>query len=620
MGRSLQKRVLLAGVTFFLASQQGAASAYTISNVLSTGCHEQISSQALRTVRLELANAGPLPLTNDEQAFVDDVQFTPDADMKDLGGATFLVSVRDNDLKGLSSSDLSALALVHGNPDGQEEHCLRAADQKEPGGSAAAVTACRAFIHQRAMEAIAGLDSAGKPDLNNRTVLTLYLSIRGPADIPLPTYYVKIGQAIHAIEDSFTHTYRTADEMKITVVLDWLDLVNGTLVESRDGPGHATALDRCDDADAIRTTRHQLAIDASAAILRGTLDPSKTAAEKLAAVDATLDKYLSYSPGCTFDNQWCNAPEAQYKNPQGCGCRVGGGAGRDAAAVGFAMAALLLAAIARRGKRAAAARVLGFVVVGTVTLTAAQAGADPQVGASRPDAGVATTTTTTTKQPAQPATPGSPAKPPETVTTTTEGPTTATTVVTPATTTTTVTGPTDPSKSPLPPPTIVPVTQPGPIDPSRTAIGAYAGFSGSIDRAAIATTLGARLRASKHWTFGLDGEWNPWLAFTGSTVRAGVANLYGTAMLRIPLAYEDFNLRTSVSVGASYLLSNFYGAPSGTVGVYAGVSLLALEYKLSRVFYLILNPNIALPVPQLSGVPFLYPQYRFTIGLEGYGG
>jgi hypothetical protein len=34
------------------------------------------------------------------------------------------------------------------------------------------------------------------------------------------------------------------------------------------------------------------------------------------------------------------------------------------------------------------------------------------------------------------------------------------------------------------------------------------------------------------------------------------------------------------------------------------------------MFILIVNPlNIALPVPQLHGVPLTYPQYRFSLGL-----
>lgn len=542
----------------------GVAHGYTIHNTLGVGCHETITSQALRAVRLDLATAAPLATTSDEQALVDDVQFTPEADMKDLGATTLVLGVRDNDLKGRGSSDLSQLAEVHGNPNGQQEHCLRGPNEKEPGGSEAAVTACRAFIRGRALEAIDGLDAAGMPDLTKRTTLTVHLSIRGGVDAPLPTYYVRIGQAMHAVQDSFTHTFRTADEMKITVVLDWLDAVNGSINESVDGPAHSTLLDHCDDADALRKRRRELATEASAALLRATLDPKQTHDQKVASVDAMLDKYLSYSPGCTSQNNWCDAPENQYKDAAGCGCQVG----NTGASVGAVASGLLLviAAAARRARRRKATAIAAATLVTSIVLLSA-----PTTARAAKDA---------------------PAPAP---------------------------APTD--EHAPPPPTVVPVKEPGPKDPSKTAWGASAALSASIEKAALAGSLGARLRLSRHWTFGLDGEWNPWLALNGTTVRRGAINVYGTAMLRFPLAYERFNLRTSISLGTSYQLSNFYGAPSGSTGIYLGANPLGLEWKLSSLFFLVISPlNIAIPAPHLGGVPLLYPQYRSTIGIEVYGG
>jgi hypothetical protein len=89
----------------------------------------------------------------------------------------------------------------------------------------------------------------------------------------------------------------------------------------------------------------------------------------------------------------------------------------------------------------------------------------------------------------------------------------------------------------------------------------------------------------------------------------------------MPLAYEKFNLRTTLNLGISYLLIDLYGAPKGSTGIYAGLSPLGLEWKMSRLFFLIVNPmNIAVPTPQLKGVPFSYWQYRATIGVEFFCG
>ena len=601
------RNVAAAVLVACLGAVPHSALAYTIKNELSAGCHEEITTAALRAVRSNQGTAPPIPATSDEQALIGDLQFIPDPDMQDLGGATLLMAVRDNDLKGRSSSDLTQLAAVHGNPDAQFEHCLRSESEDEPNGTQEAIADCVGFIQQRVQEALAGLDANGVPDPTNRTSFTVYLSLRGQVTAPLPTYYVKIGQAIHAIEDSFTHTYRTPDETMITVTLNWIDKVDGTLVESRDGPAHAAQLDRCDDPDALRTTRHQLAVEAATEMLTATLDPTTSTDQKMAAANTVLKTYLSYSPGCTYDNGWCDAPERAYADPA-CGCNVVGGRGSLGAMLAGGIA--LLIASARRSRRRGRGRaVVTGTIAGLAALVLASGDARAQSAEPAPSTTSTTTpsgTTSTTVLPS--ATPGAP-------------PTTATTVTTPVTTTTTVTAPTQPDAHAPPPPKVVPVPEPGPRDPSATAWGGFVGGSGSINNPAASIGAGARLRVSKSWTFGLDGEWNPWFALNGNTFHESVVNVYGTAIVRFPLAYENFNLRSTASLGTSYLVSSLYGAPKGSVGLFGGLSFLGLEWKLSRSFYAIINPlGVVLPVPQLKGVPLTYPQYRFTLGLEFYGG
>jgi hypothetical protein len=540
--------------------------AYTISSVLTPGCHEDLTTEALRTVRLDVPGAAPIPLGANDKALANDVQFTTPADMMDLGGVTLLLSVRDNDLKGRSSDDLTELAEVHGNPDNQDEHCLRSREQDEPGGSEAAVATCRAFIRGRVAEALEGLDGSGVPDPAVRTALPVHLSLRGNVDALLPTFYVRMGQAIHGVEDSFTHTYRTPDGMKITVVMNWVDKAERKFDEARDGPAHATRMDVCDDSDALIKTRRTLATEASTALLRAVLAPLQTKAEKMATVDGILDRYLGYSPGCSFENGWCNAAEVQYRDVGSTflGCSSGGGG-----LLGVAASLMALGLIFRR-RRLAPSFIALSVIAGLAAFAPALARPAP------PDAPPNTAT-------------------PERVAA---------------------------EKEAAPAPTTVPVPQPGPADPSETAWGAYLGISGSVDKPAMAIQLGVRLRLSTHWTIGLDVESNPWISTTGPTlVRAGTLNTFGTVILRFPLAYENFNLRTTVNLGVSYLLIDLYGAPKGSLGLYGAIYPLGLEWKLSRVFILVINPlGIAIPVPQLQGVPLTYPQYRFSIGLEILGG
>lgn len=324
------------------------ARAYTFESPFSRGCHEAITTRALRRVRLERPAAGAIAPSDDERALIDDLPFHAEADLREVAGATLLLAVRDNDLEGKGISDLDSLAQVHGDPLTQEKHCLRRAGDDGPEGNSRALARCRAFIRGRVVEALDGLDASGAPDAGARVELPVTLAMRGAVAPRLPRYWVRIGQAAHALQDSFTHTYRTADGQRVTVVLNWIDDVEGDLDERRDGPPHLSAMDRCGERDSLRAVREQLAEEATARLLLATLGPQARDA-KLAAVDAVLDDFLGESPGCTLDDGWCHAPEPSFAEATGCGTRAPGG---GSAALGAA--ALLALGALRRRRRARA--------------------------------------------------------------------------------------------------------------------------------------------------------------------------------------------------------------------------------------------------------------------------
>ena len=578
------------GVCLALTCHAGYVHAFTIQSVVTEGCHERITSDALRDVRAEQSSLEAITPSEDEQALIDDLQFSPADDMLDLAAVTLLLGVRDNDLKGRGADELDELAQVHGNPDAQDEHCLRAIDHDEPDGSQAALAVCRAFIEKRVAEALEGLADDGLPDPAERLELPIHLAIRGDVDATLPTFYVRMGQALHALQDSFSHTYRTSDGRRVTVALNWLDLVGRTLDEAEDGPAHLDALDACDDADALRRTRRELATLASTELLSEALQPG-TRDERMARVRVVLDRYLGFEPGCTVENAWCNAPEASYEE-EGCSCSSVASRDLRAGALGLVLAVLCLGLRSRR--RALAAGALAASLSPAVAI------------AQEPPPADAPSTKTEVI-------PGSdPDKPPITATQTTDG----------EKTTTTVTVPAEKDETAPPPPNIVPVAEPGPPEPNALAFGAALTASGSVDKPGFAGALGARLRLHKHWAVGLDAEWNPWISLTGGEpVRSGAANIYASGFLRFPLVYEQFNLRSQLSLGTSVLLSDLYGAPRGTAGLFIGANFLGLEIKASELFYLVINPlGVAIPIPQLEGVPFVYPQYRLQLALELYAG
>jgi MYXO-CTERM domain-containing protein len=333
-----------------LASISTGARAYTVSSLITRGCHEEITTDALREVRLEFPLiAAPLVTSVNDSALIGDLQFTPADDMRDLGGASLLIGMRDNDLKGKSSTDLSQLAVVQGDPTKQEEHCLRGPDDKEPTGTQTTVAKCQAFILQRFGEAIATLDANGVPDRNQTIRLPIHLAIRGDTVAVLPTFYVRMGQALHAVEDSFAHSYRTPDGTKITVSLDWLDEATSTVNEETDGPSHRGQLDVCTDPDDLRKLRHQLAVDTATRMLRAALDPSLNAAGKMAAAQGIIDDRLAYQPGCNFANKWCAAPEEAYGNTSLISCSSTGAQSR--AWLGWAAALIFLATLFKRRRK-----------------------------------------------------------------------------------------------------------------------------------------------------------------------------------------------------------------------------------------------------------------------------
>src|SRR5207247_2032932 len=119
------------------------------------------------------------------------------SDMQDLVAVTLLIGSREDDLHGISPTDLSKLPLLHGLPSAQREHCLRDRGDDEPDGSALALTRCAEFIHEEIAQALTGLDAAGNPDLNSRDELHLVLQIRGSVDVRLPRFWLHLGQAVH---------------------------------------------------------------------------------------------------------------------------------------------------------------------------------------------------------------------------------------------------------------------------------------------------------------------------------------------------------------------------------------------------------------------------------------
>lgn len=371
-------RGLLAAFATSITLTASSADAYTYETLQTRGCHEEITVRSLLAARDELPTAGPLEATDADQVAIDDLPFDVETTFyRDIGAVTLLIGVRDNDLKGRSGLSAQELVKVHGAVDNQREHCLRRPGHDEPDGSLDALEDCRAFIAERFADALDGLDEAGRVEANDRVALDVNLAFRGTVELELPRTYVRLGQALHALQDSFTHTMRTADGRRVTVVLNWIDVVEGEHHEPRDGPPHMSALDECGADDELRRERVRLAEEGSLALIRAALDPTLTVEEKRGQAEAVMDDYLTFEPGCSAADDWCDAPENAFRDGS-CLCTQPTGA--PSGSVPATAGAALLAALAflRRSRRLPSSRSLAGAAVLFVLATPAPAAAhDP---------------------------------------------------------------------------------------------------------------------------------------------------------------------------------------------------------------------------------------------------
>src|SRR5262245_7853325 len=257
-----------------VAAAARTAHAWAIgSQINETGCHEPITAEALRAVRARFDTAPTVAPSRDEAAMIAAALFSPPKDfVPDLAGMALLLAVRDNDLKGIDPLSSLDLVQIHGNPTTQDEHCIRSPADDGAAGNASALDACRRFIAQMVSEALDGLDARGAVDATRRMPLTMYVGVRGQIAPPLPVFYVKMGAALHALEDGFPRTYRTPDGTAVTVVLNWIDFAGDDYDEARDGPAHRAELDRCWDAeDPIIHRNYELSTQAATELLSAAL-------------------------------------------------------------------------------------------------------------------------------------------------------------------------------------------------------------------------------------------------------------------------------------------------------------------------------------------------------------
>ncbi len=271
---------------------------FQIETIVSTGCHERLARSATEEATWPNATPRP-PATGDDRALVSSLEFTAPADA-DGWLLSVLIGVRDNDLHGAALLDLPDLVAVHNGRDFQDEHCLRGPLDDGAAGDVSALRSCRAFIES---EVALALGDGAQPNLDATEDITVALrwETRG---VPLQRFGFHLGRAMHALQDSFTHSFRTDDQHRVESVLNWIDPVLALdYSPARDGWPHQSSLDAC-DGDGATARRVEGARLASVGLVQAVTGEGDRAS-RLVATDAFLDQWLGYQPGCDASNDFC---------------------------------------------------------------------------------------------------------------------------------------------------------------------------------------------------------------------------------------------------------------------------------------------------------------------------
>jgi hypothetical protein len=295
----------LARSTFVLATLCAAnAGAWQIEDPIHSPCHERISQAAL--TRSGYVQA-PRPLSGDDARLRDNLEFDASRYDANIYALSLVLGVRNADTHGGADFSFGNNAAAANADDDQRAHCLRSKSEDGPAGDAAAIADCRAWIESLYWQALGTLDADGNVSPDARTDATVATAFQGSVSYPLSGFYYFAGRAIHAVQDSFTHSFRSPDGRRIRHVFNWSDQVSCTLDERRDGHGHETVLDHCEDGDPSEAERFELATQATSELLTALTEPGSHA-ERAERIAAFLESWMSYEPDCTLENHYCESP------------------------------------------------------------------------------------------------------------------------------------------------------------------------------------------------------------------------------------------------------------------------------------------------------------------------
>jgi hypothetical protein len=289
--------LLLIGLTCF---QPSSAFAFTCETPFSGGCHEQLTADALRTAGWPNSESAPA-ITSADNILLKNLLFHPPSDLHDRWTTAMLIGVRHTDFAGHRPTSPDLLAAIHNDIEGQGAHCLRSPEDDGVTGNATAANACRAYIMKEVENAIGPSDAIDLTDTVNIKVSLKYEE----TTLALSRFAFHMGHALHALQDSFTHTFRHPANPKL--ILSFFNYVDPAFKNDYspevDGHKHSSAFDTCEPGQNL--FRVEQATTASVELLLAA-GSAGTRSERFVQVHDVLDAWLTpTTESCEPSNGYC---------------------------------------------------------------------------------------------------------------------------------------------------------------------------------------------------------------------------------------------------------------------------------------------------------------------------
>ncbi|MFY0572800.1 hypothetical protein ACN28E_54470 [Archangium lansingense] len=274
--------------------------AYTVATGFSEACHERLTLAAWSRALAERPSGFiPPPRGNAAELLSAHVLREHQVSAYDERQRNLVLNlvlgVQAPDTHGHSVLELENTRAIHADPGDQYAHALRAPEDDGPEGDRAAIAGTRAHIKGLLERFRAELE---KPRDEQFIQTRHYLDYYGMIELEAWTPAFYLGEALHALQDSFSHSIRSDDFRRIRHVLNYGDAISHHFDEHRDGLRHSSSLDTCGD-DTVPVVH--AATEASADLLLAAMAGG-------GQVDAMLDRWMGYEEGCTLANDYCQSP------------------------------------------------------------------------------------------------------------------------------------------------------------------------------------------------------------------------------------------------------------------------------------------------------------------------